>query len=62
MTHSNLALNFISKLEMHTETFISRCKFCYLLLHLLTKPTSSFEGITDELEFANFDNNLDLNL
>jgi hypothetical protein len=27
-----------------------------------TKPTSSFEGMTDELEFANFDNNLDLNL
>jgi hypothetical protein len=26
------------------------------------KPSSSFSGITDELEFANFDNNLDLNL
>ena len=26
------------------------------------KPFSSFSGITDELEFANFDNNLDLNL
>jgi hypothetical protein len=27
-----------------------------------TKPKSSFDGITDEIEFANFDNNLDLNL
>jgi hypothetical protein len=27
-----------------------------------TKPSSSFNGITDEIEFANFDNNLDLNL
>jgi hypothetical protein len=37
-------------------------KWLYSSAITSTKPSSSFDGITDEIEFANFDNNLDLNL